>query len=54
MIGDVYGSMGRDMLYANLAELRLQKKINFTIVNGENIAHGSGINEHYYKRIIRK
>ena len=52
MIGDVYGSMGRDMLYANLAELRLQKKINFTIVNGENIAHGSGINEHYYKELL--
>ncbi len=52
MVGDVYGSMGRDMLYAKLSELRINKKINFTIVNGENIAHGSGINEKYYKELL--
>ncbi len=52
MIGDVYGSMGRKILYAKLPELRTQKGINFVIVNGENIAHGTGINETYYKELL--
>lgn len=52
MVGDVYGSMGRSILYPKLAELRSQNKINFIIVNAENIAHGTGINEQYYKELL--
>lgn len=52
IVGDVYGSMGRKILYTKLPELRNQKNINFTIVNGENIAHGSGINATYYKELL--
>lgn len=52
MIGDVYGSMGRKILYSRLADIRQKEKINFIIVNGENIAHGSGINEQYYKELL--
>lgn len=52
MIGDVYGSMGRRILYDKLNELKVQKGINFIIVNAENIAHGTGINEKYYKELL--
>lgn len=54
MIGDVYGAMGRSILDAKLPELRTQKGINFVIVNAENIAHGSGITETYYKQLLDK
>lgn len=52
MIGDVYGQSGRKILLDKLASLRSDKGINFTIVNAENIAHGSGINEQYYKQLL--
>ncbi len=52
MIGDVYGAMGRKILFEKLPEIRTQKGINFVVVNGENIAHGSGINETYYKELL--
>jgi len=52
MIGDVYGSMGRRILYDKLNELKARHGINFIIVNAENIAHGSGINEKYYKELL--
>ena len=52
MIGDVYGAMGRKILYSKLPEIKSQKGINFIVVNGENIAHGSGINETYYKELL--
>ena len=54
MIGDVYGAMGRNILESKLPELRSQKGINFVIVNAENIAHGSGITETYYKQLLDK
>lgn len=52
MIGDVYGAMGRKILFDKLPEIRALKGINFVVVNGENIAHGSGINESYYKELL--
>ncbi len=43
IIGDVVGSSGRAVLNGNLPALRKKLKIDFTIVNGENAAHGFGI-----------
>ena len=37
MIGDVYGAMGRKILFDKLPEIRALKGINFVVVNGENI-----------------
>lgn len=52
MIGDVYGSMGRKILFDKLSDLKTTKGINFIVVNAENIAHGTGINETYYKDLL--
>ncbi len=42
-IGDVTGAVGRDMLARGLEELQYKHKIDFTIVNAENAAHGRGM-----------
>lgn len=42
-VGDVVGSVGREMLYSALDEIRSQSEIDMVIVNGENAAHGKGI-----------
>ena len=43
-IGDVVGSVGRSMLSRYADELIYKHKIDLFIVNGENAAHGKGIN----------
>jgi 2',3'-cyclic-nucleotide 2'-phosphodiesterase len=43
--GDVVGRSGRDVLFQNLPKLKAQLNLDFTIVNGENAAHGFGINK---------
>ena len=52
LVGDVFGAMGRSVLKEQLPKIRQQYGINFTIVNGENIAHGKGITEKYYKELL--
>lgn len=44
-IGDVMGRSGREALAAHLSGLRTKLKTDVVIVNGENAAHGVGINE---------
>ncbi|WLD95224.1 TIGR00282 family metallophosphoesterase [Alkalihalobacillus sp. AL-G] len=44
-IGDVVGSPGRNMVETYLPKLRSKFQPTLTIVNGENAAHGRGINE---------
>jgi metallophosphoesterase (TIGR00282 family) len=43
--GDVVGRSGRDAIHQYLPSLRQQLSIDLTIVNGENAAHGFGINK---------
>ncbi len=52
LIGDVFGEMGRSILKEELPRLKKEYGINFVIVNGENIAHGKGIIERYYKELL--
>lgn len=52
MIGDVYGAAGRSTIANRLTSLKTEKGINFIIVNAENIAHGVGINEKYYRELL--
>ena len=52
LIGDVFGIMGRNVLQQELPQIRKQYGINFTIANAENIAHGKGIIEKYYKELL--
>jgi metallophosphoesterase (TIGR00282 family) len=44
-IGDVMGRSGREALADHLPSLRTKLKTDVVIVNGENAAHGVGINE---------
>lgn len=43
IVGDVVGSPGRDAVKALVPILRTQRKIDFVIVNCENIAGGAGV-----------
>ena len=52
LIGDVFGVMGRKIIKDVIPRIRQDKKINFVIVNAENIAHGKGIIEKYYKELL--
>lgn len=52
LIGDVFGQLGREVLKQELPRIKQEYGINFTIVNGENIAHGKGIIERYYKELL--
>lgn len=51
MVGDIYGRPGRDMLRETLPALRRERKIDFTIVNGENAAAGFGLTRSVYEEI---
>lgn len=42
-IGDVVGKRGTEFLRLKLSEIKIQKKIDFIIANGENSAEGNGI-----------
>ncbi|WP_338984703.1 TIGR00282 family metallophosphoesterase [Spiroplasma endosymbiont of Diplazon laetatorius] len=48
IIGDVYSKSGRDVLEKHIKSIIEENKIDFTIVNGENISHGKGINKNHY------
>jgi metallophosphoesterase (TIGR00282 family) len=43
-LGDIFGKTGRKILSEHLFEIKKENEIDFTIANGENLAHGSGIN----------
>jgi len=45
MLGDIVGEPGRRLLERFLPELRHKLSADFVITNGENAAHGNGINE---------
>lgn len=51
-IGDVVGSIGREMLYETLPVLKRKYRPQMTIVNGENAAGGRGITEKIYKEFM--
>jgi 2',3'-cyclic-nucleotide 2'-phosphodiesterase len=52
-VGDVVGSMGREMITEYLPKLKKKHHPDFTIVNGENAASGRGITEKIYKKILQ-
>ncbi len=43
--GDIVGRSGRDVVLKEIPRLRQELDIDFVIVNGENAAHGFGINK---------
>lgn len=51
-LGDIVGKTGRNKVCDLLNSLKEQYKIDFTIANGENSAHGKGITESVYNQLI--
>ena len=52
-IGDVVGSMGREMITEYLPRLKKKFRPQVTIVNGENAAAGRRITEKIYKKFLQ-
>lgn len=52
-IGDVVGSLGREMIHEYLPRLKKKYKPQLSIINGENAASGRGITEKIYKQFLQ-
>lgn len=52
-VGDVVGDPGIEMLERSIYKLKRDRKIDLTIVNGENSAVGNGINRRSFERLIQ-
>ncbi|MFV0558250.1 MAG: TIGR00282 family metallophosphoesterase [Enterococcus sp.] len=52
-IGDVVGSLGREMITEYIPRLKKKYRPQVTIVNGENAAAGRGITEKIYKKFLQ-
>lgn len=42
-IGDIFGEPGREAVKSVLPGLKAERKLDFIVANGENVAHGKGI-----------
>jgi len=51
-VGDIVGENGLNKLKEVLPNLKQKEKIDFVIVNGENVAGGMGITEKHFKQIL--
>ncbi len=51
-VGDIVSKPGRKVLAKHLENLQSEYKIDFTIVNAENAAHGKGLTPKIYNQII--
>ncbi|QED47616.1 TIGR00282 family metallophosphoesterase [Cytobacillus dafuensis] len=51
-VGDVVGSMGRDMIKEYVPKLKEKYRPQITIINGENAAGGKGITEKIYRGFL--
>ena len=51
-VGDVIGSPGRTYLKENLAKIKEEFNIDFTIVNGENSSGGLGMNPKAFSELL--
>ena len=51
-VGDIVGLNGLNKLKEILPNLKQREKIDFVIVNGENVAGGMGITEKDFKQIL--
>lgn len=52
-IGDVVGSIGRDMITEYLPQLKKAYRPTVTVINGENAAAGRGITEKNLQTVFR-
>ena len=54
LVGDVFGILGRESFAKHVKAIKQDHMVNFVIANGENVAHGTGINEKYYKWFLEQ
>ena len=52
-IGDLVGNLGLQMLKKELANIQEAENIDFTIVNGENVASGMGMTKRDYNELCK-
>lgn len=52
-IGDTVGKTGRRAVSALLPKLKNELNVDFVILNGENLAHGNGINQKVFEEMIQ-
>ena len=50
-IGDIFGRVGRNIVFSALPNIKKQYGINFVIANNENATHGHGCNLNHYKQL---
>ena len=53
MVGDIVGRTGRYFFMGQTPELKLTKKIDMVVVNGENAAHGKGLTPSIFAELIK-
>lgn len=51
-IGDVFSSIGRDMLDRYLADIRNKYHVDMVIANCENVSHGKGLIKKHYDEML--
>ncbi|OCN03846.1 metallophosphoesterase [Erysipelotrichaceae bacterium MTC7] len=51
-VGDIVGSVGRNMVINNVARLKDELQLDLVIANGENSAHGKGITRKIYHALL--
>ena len=51
-LGDVVGRAGRTAVCSRLAGLKREYEADFTVINGENAAHGKGITPAIYRELV--
>ncbi len=49
-VGDVFGKLGRQILFQQLPILKKQHEIDLTIVNGENATHGCALSQTHFRQ----
>lgn len=52
IFGDIIGKPGRSAIVKTITALKEEHKIDFTIANGENLAHGAGVTEKTLNEIV--
>ena len=51
-IGDIVGSVGREVVRTHLPFLKERYELDLVIANGENAAHGKGITAKIYRQLV--
>lgn len=51
-IGDIVGSVGREIVREKLPQLKEEYAIDLVVANGENAAHGKGITRKIYQQLL--